>query len=177
MRGRLASLEGMSSVFEAVSEQTRRRILQALRDAGAELSVSELVDQLEVSQPTVSKHLRVLRDHDLVEVREDGQRRLYRINVTALDPVREWIDEFYPEPEPTGLATVTVGATGSSEGASPCPTDGAQFKDDDPMAARLGTPEHPIERGVAQTLGQVAAAVARPFIVGARRVGRAFGRR
>ncbi|MCD7101653.1 ArsR/SmtB family transcription factor [Pseudoclavibacter sp. 13-3] len=167
----------MSSVFEAVSEQTRRRILQTLHDAGAELSVSELVDQLEVSQPTVSKHLKVLRDHDLVEVREEGQRRLYRINVEALGPVREWVDEFFPEPEPTGLATVTVGATGSGEAASPCPHDAAQFKGDDPLAARLGTTEHPIERGVAQTVGQVAAAVAWPFIAGARRLGRAFGRR
>jgi len=74
----------MVAVFEVVAEPTRRRILDLLRDS--ERPVGDLVDTLGVSQPNVSKHLRVLRDAGLVEARVDAQRRLYRVRS---EPLRE----------------------------------------------------------------------------------------
>ena len=59
--------------------------------AGGERSVTELVDDLGLAQPQVSKHLRVLREVGLVEVREDGRRRLYRLNGSALKPIHDWV--------------------------------------------------------------------------------------
>ena len=79
----------MVAVFEVVAEPTRRRILDLLREA--ELPVGELVDTLGVSQPRISKHLRVLRDAGLVEARVDAQRRLYRVRSEPLREVDAWL--------------------------------------------------------------------------------------
>ena len=76
-------------MFEVVAEPTRRRILDLLREA--ELPVGELVDTLGVSQPRISKHLRVLRDAGLVEARVDAQRRLYRVRSEPLREVDAWL--------------------------------------------------------------------------------------
>lgn len=76
-------------MFEVVAESHRRRILDLLRDA--ERPVGELVERLGLSQPAVSKHLRVLRDAGLVTVRVDAQRRLYRTRSEALREVDEWL--------------------------------------------------------------------------------------
>ncbi len=76
-------------IFEVLAEPNRRRILDLLRQA--ERPVGELVDALGVSQPAVSKHLRVLREAGLVDVRTDAQRRLYRINVAPLRTLDEWL--------------------------------------------------------------------------------------
>ena len=65
------------TVLDAIAEPTRRRILDAVREG--ERSVSELVDEVGMHQPGVSRHLKVLRDAGLVEVRRDAQRRLYRL--------------------------------------------------------------------------------------------------
>jgi len=73
----------MTSTFEIVAEPTRRRILDDMRDS--ERSVGELVERLRLSQPGVSKHLRVLREAGLVEVRRDAQRRLYRVRTEPLE--------------------------------------------------------------------------------------------
>lgn len=59
-----------------------------------EISVGDLVEQLGLSQPTVSKHLKVLRDHGLVSVREDGQHRYYRLDSGPLDDVGQWLAPF-----------------------------------------------------------------------------------
>jgi len=77
------------AVFEVVAEPTRRRILDLLREA--ERPVGELVDTLGVSQPRISKHLRVLRDAGLVEARVDAQRRLYRVRSEPLREVDAWL--------------------------------------------------------------------------------------
>lgn len=77
------------SPFEAVAEPNRRRILDLLRDT--ERPVGELVERLEVSQPAVSKHLRVLREAGLVTVRPDGQRRLYRVRPEPLRAIEDWL--------------------------------------------------------------------------------------
>ena len=78
-----------ADAFNAVAEPRRRQILDAL--AGGERSVNDLVDRLRIAQPQVSKHLRVLREVGAVEVREDGRRRLYRVNGDALRPIHDWV--------------------------------------------------------------------------------------
>src|ERR1700738_3065608 len=83
----------MDSVpFEVLAEPNRRRILDLLRVA--DLPVGDLVDQLTVSQPAVSKHLRVLREAGLVEVRSDAQRRIYRLRTEPLQAVDAWLTPY-----------------------------------------------------------------------------------
>jgi DNA-binding transcriptional ArsR family regulator len=77
------------ATFELIAEPSRRRILDLLRDG--ERPVGELVERLSMSQPAVSKHLRVLRDSGLVDVRVDAQRRLYRLRPEGLREVDAWI--------------------------------------------------------------------------------------
>jgi DNA-binding transcriptional ArsR family regulator len=79
----------MSTVFEVLSEPRRRTILDLVRDG--ERSVGELVDALSMSQPAVSKHLRVLREAGLVEARVDEQRRLYRLRPEPLRELDAWL--------------------------------------------------------------------------------------
>jgi DNA-binding transcriptional ArsR family regulator len=81
-----------ADVFNAIAEDRRRQILRVLR--GGERTVGDLVDELDLEQPQVSKHLRVLREVDVVAVREDGRHRLYRLNGRALKPVHDWISEY-----------------------------------------------------------------------------------
>jgi DNA-binding transcriptional ArsR family regulator len=80
------------ATFELLAEPNRRRILDLLRDS--ERPVGELVDLLSMSQPAVSKHLRVLRDSGLVDVRVDAQRRVYRLRPEALREVDAWIEPY-----------------------------------------------------------------------------------
>jgi DNA-binding transcriptional ArsR family regulator len=82
----------MTAAFALLAEPNRRRILDLLR--GAERPVGELVEQLAISQPAVSKHLRVLREAGLVEVRADAQRRLYRINSEPLKEIDVWLEPY-----------------------------------------------------------------------------------
>ena len=81
-----------TDAFNAVAEPRRRQILAAL--AHGQRSVNELVAVLDVPQPLVSKHLRVLREVGLVEVRDDGRRRLYRLNGKPLKPIHDWVKEY-----------------------------------------------------------------------------------
>ncbi|XAY04639.1 hypothetical protein DSM112329_01474 [Paraconexibacter sp. AEG42_29] len=81
-----------TDAFNAVAEPRRREILDAL--AGGEQSVTELVAALGLPQPQVSKHLRVLRDVGVVDVRDEGRRRLYRINGPALKPIFDWVQGY-----------------------------------------------------------------------------------
>lgn len=79
----------MASTFEVLAEPRRRQILDLLRTG--ERPVGELVDHLTLAQPTVSKHLRVLREVGLVEVRVDAQRRLYRLRPEPLAEIDAWL--------------------------------------------------------------------------------------
>jgi len=81
-----------SDAFNAVAEPRRRDILNFL--ALQERSVSEIVDELEMEQPSVSKHLRVLRDVGLVRMRCHGRQKLYRTNAAAIRPLHEWAGTF-----------------------------------------------------------------------------------
>jgi DNA-binding transcriptional ArsR family regulator len=80
------------TMFDVLAEPSRRDILDLLRER--ERSVSELVDQLSMSQPGVSKHLRVLRDAGLVVVRPDAQRRWYRLRAEPLAEIDAWLGPY-----------------------------------------------------------------------------------
>src|ERR1043165_3554770 len=82
----------MESVFGIISEPNRRAILSLL--AVSQLAVGELQHRLRMPQPTVSKHLRVLRDAGFVEVTVDGQRRLYRLKPAPFEELDDWLDQF-----------------------------------------------------------------------------------
>ena len=81
-----------SDAFNAVAEPRRRDILNYL--ALQERSVSEIVDAMEMEQPSVSKHLKVLREVGLVEARREGRQMLYRVNAMAIRPLWEWTTTF-----------------------------------------------------------------------------------
>ena len=82
----------MEAAFEVLAEPNRRRILDLLRVA--ERPVGDLVAELAVSQPAISKHLRILREAGLVDVRSDAPRRLYRVRAEPLRAVQEWLEPY-----------------------------------------------------------------------------------
>lgn len=87
----------MPDIFGVIADATRRDILQVLLEKhvqDAEISVSEIVSQLEISQPTVSKHLKVLREAELVTVREEGQHRFYSLDPEPLEMVEDFVIPF-----------------------------------------------------------------------------------
>ena len=81
-----------TDAFNAVAEPRRRQILDAL--AAGERRVSDLVDVLDLAQPQVSKHLKVLRDVRLVKVRQEGRERIYRLNGRSLKPIHDWVKNY-----------------------------------------------------------------------------------
>jgi DNA-binding transcriptional ArsR family regulator len=85
----MARVATTADAFNAVAEPRRRQILDVL--AGGERPVNDLVRLLGMAQPQVSKHLRVLREVGVVDVRSDGRRRLYRLNGHALKPIHDWV--------------------------------------------------------------------------------------
>ncbi len=105
--------------YSALSDPTRRRILSALRNGSR--PVGELVEELEVSQPTVSKHLKVLRDTGLVATRAEGQKRFYSVEPQPLREVTAWIEDLLTGAEETADEAVAedtvepVGETDDSE--------------------------------------------------------------
>ena len=82
----------MATTFDVLAEPSRRDILDLLR--GGERSVGDLVERLRLSQPGVSKHLRVLREAGLVHVRRDAQRRWYQLRPEPLAEVDAWLDPY-----------------------------------------------------------------------------------
>jgi DNA-binding transcriptional ArsR family regulator len=81
-----------SDAFNAVAEPRRRHILNYL--AIQERSVTDIVDAMEMEQPSVSKHLKVLKRVGLVEVRSEGRQKLYKVNAMAIRPLHEWTSTF-----------------------------------------------------------------------------------
>ena len=81
-----------ADAFNAVAEPRRRQILDVL--AGGDRPVNDLVETLGMSQPQVSKHLRVLREVGAVDVRDEGRQRLYRLNGHALKPIHDWVSSY-----------------------------------------------------------------------------------
>jgi DNA-binding transcriptional ArsR family regulator len=90
----------MADIFDIVADANRRDILGVLLDASdadsasGEVSVSEIVARLELSQPTVSKHLKVLREAGLVSAREEGQHRYYHLETAPLETIEDWLVPF-----------------------------------------------------------------------------------
>jgi DNA-binding transcriptional ArsR family regulator len=81
-----------ADAFNAVAEPRRRQIVDAL--AGGERPVNDLVRVLGLAQPQVSKHLRVLREVGVVDVRDRGRQRLYRLNGHGLKPIHDWVKNY-----------------------------------------------------------------------------------
>jgi DNA-binding transcriptional ArsR family regulator len=81
-----------TDAFNAVAEPRRRQILDLL--AQGERPVNDLVAMLDLAQPLVSRHLRVLREVGLVEVRDQGRQRLYRLNPGPLQPIHDWLRKY-----------------------------------------------------------------------------------
>ncbi len=88
-------MPAVATVFDVLAEPTRRRIMDAVREG--ERSVGELVDQIGMHQPGISRHLRVLREAGLVEVRRDAQRRLYRVRPEPLMELDAWLEPYRRE--------------------------------------------------------------------------------
>jgi len=111
----------MADIFDVVADTTRRDILGVLleRESSApesqgEISVSEIVSTLGLSQPTVSKHLKVLREAGLVGVREEGQHRYYHLDRGPLEVLEDWLIPFVSSDAATDAATL-AGAEAASE--------------------------------------------------------------
>ncbi|MEX2539885.1 MAG: metalloregulator ArsR/SmtB family transcription factor [Actinomycetota bacterium] len=90
-----------ADAFNAVAEPRRRQILDVLAGEGdaaakrrGEWAVNDLVARLGLAQPQVSKHLRVLREVGLVEVRDEGRQRMYRLNGQSLKPIHDWVKNY-----------------------------------------------------------------------------------
>lgn len=93
----------MADIFDVLADETRRDLLTTLHEArvrgagGGELSVTELVEKLGLSQPTVSKHLQKLREHGLVSVRTNGQHHYYKLQTAPLRELENWVVDFLDE--------------------------------------------------------------------------------
>ncbi|HEV7623845.1 MAG TPA: metalloregulator ArsR/SmtB family transcription factor [Amnibacterium sp.] len=119
----------MADLFDVIADPTRRELLRALleqtetADGAGEASVGELVTKLSLSQPTVSKHLKTLREFSIVSVREQGQHRYYRLEPAQLAPIAEWLGAFVKPvvaaAEPVADGTVAVAAATPSHPLSP----------------------------------------------------------
>lgn len=81
-----------ADAFNAVAEPRRREILEVL--SRGEAQVNDVVAALGIAQPLVSRHLRVLKEVDLVSSRKEGRRRLYRLNGRALKPIHDWVSNY-----------------------------------------------------------------------------------
>jgi len=102
----------MADIFDVIADRTRRDILQLLRERSTVedrgTSVSQIVQDLGVSQPTVSKHLKVLREAHLVSVREEGQHRFYSLAAGPLEEVDDWLVPFLLEEEDAAAAVAAL---------------------------------------------------------------------
>lgn len=124
----------MADIFDVVADETRREMLQILLEnlstGSGEMSVSELVARTGLSQPTVSKQLKVLRDAGVVGVREDGQHRLYHLDPTPLEELEDWVIPFLSVDFPGDsdeyherlFADEAVAAAGTSVGSAAATT-------------------------------------------------------
>ena len=98
----MAVARASSDAFNAVADPTRRAMLERLAPLGAERTAGELGADFGLSQPTVSQHLKVLRDAGLVSVREEGRCRIYQLRPGPLEQVYEWIDKVVSFSDPAG---------------------------------------------------------------------------
>ncbi len=88
----MARLSTTTDVFNAIAEPQRRAILELL--TAGELSVNEIAEALDLNQPQASKHLRVLHEVDLLDVRREGRQRIYQLQSESLKPIHDWVGQF-----------------------------------------------------------------------------------
>lgn len=110
----------MADIFDVIADSTRRDILHLLLERSGTpsydgTSVSQIVGDLGVSQPTVSKHLKVLREAGLVSVREEGQHRFYSLDLRPLDDVEDWLMPFIDVQETDIPVSLPDGAAHAAE--------------------------------------------------------------
>jgi len=146
-----------SDVFSVIADPTRRRIVRILAEQTH--TVGAVVEKLSMSQPTISKHLKVLRDADVVSVTVEGQRRLYSLNPEVFATVTDWINETVQIARRASEAPVALpgGATLSSEHA---PTEKAEAVATEPAVEKVTEPktaEAPEVKPAAQSAEQPAA--------------------
>ena len=127
-----------SDVFSVIADPTRRRIVRILAEQTH--TVGAVVEKLSMSQPTISKHLKVLRDADVVSVTVEGQRRLYSLNPEVFATVTDWINETVQIARRASEAPVALpgGATLSSEHA---PTEKSEAVATEPAAEKVAEPK------------------------------------
>ena len=116
----------MADIFEAIADPTRRVLLETLLDShltggNGELTVTELVERTKLGQPTVSKHLKTLREVGLVAAREEGQKRFYSVVPEPLEEIEDWMINFLSlgfdaEQEEGDEIAQTLGAAGEKLG-------------------------------------------------------------
>ncbi|SDQ69891.1 regulatory protein, arsR family [Pseudarthrobacter chlorophenolicus] len=150
-------------VFAVIAESTRRDILVSL--CSGDKAVGELVEELAASQPTISKHLKVLREAQLVSMRAQGQKRYYALNRKPLEGVASWLGMF----DVGALATVPGGATATEAGTKPAAPaadkPAATTAAPEPAAAESAAAESAAEPASAEPAAQEPAA-AGPASVG-----------
>ncbi len=154
----------MADIFDVIADSTRRDILQNLLsrhvaegDHTRESSVSEIVARLELSQPTVSKHLKVLREAGLVSVREEGQHRYYSLDYSPLEQVEDWLIPFLRsdfDDDIAGDAVVLLGA----DSAARAQAIGRVLAEN---THRVKSVVHDISSGVSDSATRVVSAVRR----------------
>ncbi|RKW71341.1 ArsR/SmtB family transcription factor [Galactobacter caseinivorans] len=148
-----------SDLYAVIADPTRRQLLSEL--AAGERSVGYLVEAVGVSQPTVSKHLRVLRDAQLVSIRAQGQKRFYALESGPLREVVEWVATLLPHPEapeeeakavsePHGVGQVPESSVGTEVASTP----GAELEHGELDAAGLDAAGRR-GNGVGRTMEQV----------------------
>ena len=145
----------MADIFDLLADETRRELLTTLHATrvhgtpGGELSVTELVEKLGLSQPTVSKHLQKLREHGLVTVRTDGQHHFYKLDAAPLRKVESWVADFLDEGEleHTDAAAAFSAWSGADLG--------------DTLGRRLADGTHQARAAVRDAQGKVAARLPR----------------
>lgn len=153
----------MPDIFGVIADATRRDILQVLLEKHLqedEMSVSGIVAQLEISQPTVSKHLKVLREAELVTVREEGQHRFYSLNPEPLEMVEDFVIPFLS----AGFDTeVTVEYFSEDGERLPAPTeaDGFGGPDEEVLPGEAAAAAERIGRAAALAESRVKELVAR----------------
>ncbi|TQS92875.1 ArsR family transcriptional regulator [Arthrobacter sp. TS-15] len=143
-------------VFAVIAEATRRDILVSLRSG--DKAVGELVEELAASQPTISKHLKVLREADLVSMRAQGQKRFYALNPKPLAGVASWLETFdVGTPAPAVVAPSEVPAAAVPAAAVPAVAVPASEPSAEPAAAEpsaVGAPAPEVPPTRADAVGQ-----------------------
>lgn len=149
----------MPDIFGVIADATRRDILQVLLEKHlqeAEISVSEIVAQLEISQPTVSKHLKVLREAELVTVREEGQHRFYSLDPEPLELIEDFVIPFLS----VGFDTEVTWEYRSETGEL-LPDPEAEAAEDEVLSEELANAAERIGRAAASAEHRVKELVAR----------------